>query len=536
MRGGKYQYILILSVLVFILCNIVPISGETGSSGIGSSGVPFEIFLGRKLFSEGKYEEAAKLFEVARERGQASGKDLALLGISYYRMGDAEKAEGLLNEAKERYPEEPLVYVGYGYIAFGKKDFKGALGLFRKAEELAPALPEAKNGIVASYINLGVAAYSKGKPDEAEKYFKKALTEKPDSAEALTNIGILKLDRGKLDEAIDYFNRAHKYKPGDARILKLLAEALKERDGYKGKELLFVAERLSKANPYDPYPYEVMGRIYELKGEAEKALGAFSEAYKRGSEDPYVYYWLARYRYRKGEREKAASLLYLAVGKAVHRIGAIQVGAARRIQAKKGKLGKEDIKALKKYSQLVEEPKSILENSLELLEKVRGSKETFERDMQKLTSWYPHSVDIQVEYGKLLEREGKWEKAVSLWQDVAEKHPYNTEAHLGLARSYEKLGDTSGAILECKKAIDTDDKNAESYDLLIRLYCNYGSKAKYDELVSFLNDRFEINKYNEVLIKALIKAYEKGYGGAGRNVKAEAMREWLKHVEGFKKK
>ncbi len=494
-----------------------------------SIGTPSNVSLGRKLFFENKFEEAAKMFELAMKEGNIQGRDLALLGISYYRTKKAAEAEEILVKAEKKYPKEPLIYIGLGYVEFGKKDYQKCLAFFEKAKKISPGLKEAVNGIAATYINLGVEAYAKGNVGKSEEFFKKALSAKPNSAEALTNIGILKQDEGNSKEAVSFFKRADKYKPNDPKILKFLAESLKETDGLGSVELLETAEKLSKASPFDPYPYELMGRIYEKKSNTKKALEAFSTAYGKGSEDPYIYYRLAENSFNGGDNKKAVSLLFLAVGKSVHRIGQIQVGAAKRMDERKGKLEKEDIKALKKYSDLLDEPKKVLDLSISLLHKVRGSDKLFEADIEKLLSWYPHSVDIRVAFGKLLEDEKKWDRALNVWNEIAEKHPYNYTVHVSLANIIAKVGNYEKAVLECKKAIDIDSKKKEAYDLLIGIYLSNKDK---ESLFSFLTDRFELNKYNETLVKEMIKAYEM----TDETEKASQMKGWLTHLEDFKKK
>ncbi len=499
-------------------------------SPIGTTkGISFELFLGRKLFSEAKYDKAIKLLQIARSRGETTGRDLALIGIAYYKLKKPKEARKTLEEAKKQYPQEPLIYIGLAYLAFEKKEYSEALRLFQKAQTLKPNLREAKNGLVATYINMGVEAYAKGNPQKAENLFKRALDVKPDSVEALTNIGIIKQDENKIDEAISYFTKALKYKSNNAKILKFLAESLKIKKGLRSKELLFVLKRLANAAPFSPYPFEQLGRVYERMGKKEEAFKAFSSAYERNSEDPYIYYWLANYNYNNGEKKKVPSLLYLAIGKAVQKIGMIQIGAAKRIDQKKGKLTKEDLKALKKLGTLMEEPKELLHKSIALLHRVRKSKKDFEKDMEKLSSWYPHSTDIKVAYAKFLEKQNSLQKALNIWLEIVEKHPYNTEAHLGLARIYQKTDKTAKAISQCKRAIDIDDKNEEAYRLLIDLYLKANNPKG---LISFLEDRFQINKYNKVLINQMIKTYTL----INKTEEAKKMRKWLDHVSELEKR
>ena len=60
---------------------------------------------------------------------------------------------------------------------------------------------------------MGLAFQDQGKLEEAIKSYNKALSLKPDFAEAYNNMGIALRDQGKLDEAIEAYNKALSIKP-----------------------------------------------------------------------------------------------------------------------------------------------------------------------------------------------------------------------------------------------------------------------------------------------------------------------------------
>ena len=55
---------------------------------------------------------------------------------------------------------------------------------------------------------MGNALKAQSKPDEAIAAYNKALSIKPDYAEAYYNIGVTLKEQGKLDEAIAVYNKA----------------------------------------------------------------------------------------------------------------------------------------------------------------------------------------------------------------------------------------------------------------------------------------------------------------------------------------
>ena len=55
---------------------------------------------------------------------------------------------------------------------------------------------------------MGVTLQEQGKLDEAIEAYKKAISIKPDYAEAYNNMGIALKEQGKLDEAIEAYTKA----------------------------------------------------------------------------------------------------------------------------------------------------------------------------------------------------------------------------------------------------------------------------------------------------------------------------------------
>ena len=60
---------------------------------------------------------------------------------------------------------------------------------------------------------MGNALKEQGKLEEAIESYNKALSLKPDSAEAYNNMGVTLKEQGKLEEAIEAYNKALAIKP-----------------------------------------------------------------------------------------------------------------------------------------------------------------------------------------------------------------------------------------------------------------------------------------------------------------------------------
>ena len=97
-----------------------------------------------------------------------------------------------------------------------------AIASYNKALSIKPDYAEA-------YNNMGNALQDQGKLDEAIEAYNKALSIKPDYAEAYNNMGNALQDQGKLDEAIEAYNKALPFKPDYAEAYNNMGNALKDQ-------------------------------------------------------------------------------------------------------------------------------------------------------------------------------------------------------------------------------------------------------------------------------------------------------------------
>lgn len=515
LRNILVTFIIFLSFLFYISIELIADENNSSKNSINNSSssssdnfqnsltgqgeVPFEIFLGRKLYSEGEYEKASELLKSAVDRKEASADDTALLGICYIKLNKKDRAEEILNRALKIDKNSFAVYMGLGTLSFEKKDFNGAFEYFSHAHRLRKESIQAVKGMSASLINLGVTEYAKGNKKKAEDTFKRALKLEPESVPALRNLGIVYSDTDRDKKAVKAYKEALKISPNDPVVLRLLSEVL-EKQGAED-ELFGILKKLSVVQPYNPYSYEKLGLIYDRRGETGKAIDAFLKALKYGSEEPYPYFRVAKYFFKSGDKKKAHSNLILAIGRSVYRIGALELKAAGRIKQKKGKLNKGDIEKLKSYSSLIEKPQKILEDSIEMIREIDSSNDIFKKDIEKLSSWYPHNAVLKEALAGVLEEGAKYSDALKVWKALAEDHPTRAKAHIGIAGIYEKTGRTDNAMLEYRRALDLDSTNESIFE---DLYSLYKKNGKEKELFSLLKDRYLRDKRNTVLLKYLI--------------------------------
>ena len=109
-----------------------------------------------------------------------------------------------------------------GSVLKGLGQLDASVDAYNKALSIKPDYAEA-------YNNMGNALQEQGKLDEAVEAYNKALSLKTDYVEAYNNKGVTLKDQGKLDEAIACYNKALSLKPDFARAHNNMGNALQEQ-------------------------------------------------------------------------------------------------------------------------------------------------------------------------------------------------------------------------------------------------------------------------------------------------------------------
>jgi Flp pilus assembly protein TadD len=195
---------------------------------------------------------------------------LILLGaLTWHQCGMYADTKTLWSITLSRNPASWMARNNLGSDFLAKGDRKEAIAQFQKALTIKPDFAEALN-------NLGKALFAKGDREEAIAQFQKALTIKPDFAEALNNLGYALLAKGDREEAIAQFQKALAIHPDFAMARNNLGKALLA----KGAVDEAIAQ-FRKALEYDPVFAQARGNLGHAllaKGDLKDAIAQFRKA------------------------------------------------------------------------------------------------------------------------------------------------------------------------------------------------------------------------------------------------------------------
>ena len=262
-----------------------------------------------------EYEMAIKHIQKALSLCPENSAYHMMCGIFYKNAEEYEKAIKEFEGAAKDYDETPSYYYNLGLCYEGLEQKDQAAGYFKKSLEYQPCYGEACDKLSDYYRDLYEDTNKEEYLELAISYLTQEL-EREESAYYLIGRGLLYLDNLYLPEAKKDFLRAEELVPGDWFIENALGrceqylENYEEAISYYQKSIACMkAENRSYTNPYNNlikcykilhdfesrekvcleaikvFPedlsfWEDLGYTYNLMGEYEKALEAFSHMEK----------------------------------------------------------------------------------------------------------------------------------------------------------------------------------------------------------------------------------------------------------------
>lgn len=168
------------------------------------------------------------------------------------------KPEDVTGKFSKRSPDNAdawTVYrIGESYQELGNNN--AAHFYYRKADELAPFIPEFKNKYAVALVSLG-------RTDEAKKYFEMLIKENPNFAPAYSNLGYALLLGGNAAMAEQLYDKALALDPDYELALMNKAGLYIYRKDYK-KALVFV-EKVLRKNPAHKQAQQVRQQLKAVR-------------------------------------------------------------------------------------------------------------------------------------------------------------------------------------------------------------------------------------------------------------------------------
>lgn len=199
MKSNNLTVIIVL-VLLVTGCNqnskdyqISPDSNEIAKANLN---------LGVEYMNRGDYEQSLETLNKALDADSDYIPTLNALGLLYQKLGENDKAEGYFKRALDKNKTDPNTLNNYGL-------FLCKLGRYEQAQKYFESA--SKNPLYStpeiSLANAGTCALQNNNPDDADKFYRKALEKNPKISIALINMSQISYDKGNYLSARGYLQR-----------------------------------------------------------------------------------------------------------------------------------------------------------------------------------------------------------------------------------------------------------------------------------------------------------------------------------------
>ncbi|MBV6423088.1 MAG: hypothetical protein NAOJABEB_00878 [Steroidobacteraceae bacterium] len=200
---------------------------STGPKKSTTSAAEYNVQLGYAYLQQGNLALAKDKLERAVKQDPANPAVRSALGLLYERLGQPKAADREYATALRLAPKDPEIENNYAiYLCRNGRVDEGVTRFESAARNPLYRTPE------AAYTNAGVCQRGAGQLEPAEKNFVRALTVKPNYAEAVYQLGDLRLAQGKTAEAradVDRYLDAFRATPDLLMLRVRIARAAGDR-------------------------------------------------------------------------------------------------------------------------------------------------------------------------------------------------------------------------------------------------------------------------------------------------------------------
>ena len=424
------------------------------------------------------FEQAAQLSGAALQKYPDNAQLWSLHGIALASKGDSKAALAAFQQALKVSPDYLAALAGSAQILYQQGD--------RKAIPVLTHLLEVRPDEPTAHAMLAVLEYREGKCQEAIGHFKEAGETLAPQLDAQHAYGTCLVRLHKLEEATRVFQHTVMLKPDDRRERQLLASV--QVMAKKPQEAIDTLAPLLQGNEADAQTLELASTAYEDAGKTPEAVQALRQAILRDSGNVNFYLDFAS--------------LCLAHQSFQVGIDVVSDGMRVRPDAPQLYLARGVL-----YVQLADYEKAEadferaheLDPSQSLSSAAQGLAAVQQNDIgralntvQKKLAAKPNDAYLLYLQADFLTQKGvdpgtpEFQKAMQSAKKAVSLQPSLGAARAVLAKLYLQTGQYQDAIVQCRKALDSDPKDQTTVYRLIQALRKSGQKQEIPGLLKRL--------------------------------------------------
>jgi predicted O-linked N-acetylglucosamine transferase (SPINDLY family) len=182
------------------------------------------------LFNQGRIDEAIAAGQSLKERFPSQPIGWKVLGCSYYRTGQYEKAYDALQTASRMAPNDNDVLQAFVSLLLSKNMKEEAEARCKAMLDIEPDNEHAQRA-------MGVVLLAQGRLKDAERQMRDSLATHPDAAGSHVTLGAILLQQGRHTEATTVFRRTLELDPGISSAFENLNFCLSHSEEIEPGEL-----------------------------------------------------------------------------------------------------------------------------------------------------------------------------------------------------------------------------------------------------------------------------------------------------------
>jgi len=352
---------------------------------------------------------------------------------------------------------DPLLLLGHITSREHKYD-EAALHYHKYLDEQTKYNPslETENMIVMyvdrrinAVYGLGMICEMQGKTEEAQRWYREALSIEPGFLEVNSHMGRLLLAEGKIGEAEKHFRNQVKKSDYSREAWMGLAQIAAEREDHTRAEECYRAVLDRDENDGDALIR--LGQVCLKNGRNEEATELFQNATSKAGvgmsakkELAATLFELNRYHdaaetYQAIIEEEPTSMIYNNLGNCFFRLGELE-------------------QAISKYRQATETkpvtPESL--RNLGVVEARLGHIAEATEALSRYLELQPDQPEIQCVVGDLCAKAGAYEKALQYYERCLGSQPRSRQALFGLSECYLHMGHRDSALMGYRRILEVD--------------------------------------------------------------------------------
>ena len=397
--------------------------------------------LGLALHMEGKYREAADQFQAAVRRDPGMEPAWLLLGLTYRKLDEPQKAVEPLERAVKLRPDDrrAQLELADADLSVGRAtDAAEGFGALTKAD---PQNPKAWQGLGLSYAALGRQSFS-----ELEKIA-------PGSAYRDALLGRSLFDQHQDRSAFYWYRQALAQDRRLPGAHAALAEIYR-RSGHNDWAPIEEERERQIPAPACSQPDSRTGRSNDAL-ECDFLAGRFSEIVSRRTASPEVHYWQAR-AYGELSHQAFDRLTALPPSPEIHELMAEALIARGNYHGAVNEWN-EALKLARGDTHLEQG----LAHALWLDNDLQNAKPLLLRLVQS----DPESAELNFELGDVVLQVGSTGEAIPYLEKATRLDPQLAPAQAALGRAYLRSGRPREAVTHLKAALPSDEKGSSLYQL-----------------------------------------------------------------------